>query len=134
MPPSCPALPAGETRDRPDLVYLDAQGQVQSSKPVGAALVQRPAEGVAPGRRMRLASGRHEGLACEVVSLEPRREGRSDRARVRLLPSQEVVTVRAKELAELGSGKAQRAQQQQRAEQPESSHAAGRAAERGERA
>ncbi|GAB4821491.1 hypothetical protein N2152v2_008537 [Parachlorella kessleri] len=91
---------AGESRDKKDLVYLDADGHVKSSKPVDEKLVERRKEGVHPGKVMRVVDGRHSGLLCEVVALEPKEEGRSERARVRLLPSHETVTVRCMELGE----------------------------------
>ncbi|KAI7838635.1 hypothetical protein COHA_007562 [Chlorella ohadii] len=90
----------GETREKKDLVYVDADGVMKSSKPVDEKLVERRKEGVHPGKVMRVVDGRHSGLLCEVVALEPQEEGRSDRARVRLLPSYESVTVRCKELGE----------------------------------
>ena len=85
-------------------MYVDPAGVERSSKPVGAALVARRREGAHPGKRMRVAGGRHGGLHCEVLSLEPREEGRSERARVRLLPSHETVVVRCSELAEADGG------------------------------
>ncbi|KAL4855957.1 hypothetical protein ACK3TF_003714 [Chlorella vulgaris] len=90
----------GESREQRDLVYVDAQGVQRGSKPVDEALVDRQQKGVLPGKVMRVVEGRHSGLLCEVVSLEAKQEGRSDRARVRLLPSYESVTVRCKELGE----------------------------------
>lgn len=90
----------GESREKKDLVYVDDQGVMRSSKPVDGQLVERRREGVHPGKVMRVVEGRHSGLLCEVQALEPREEGRSERARVRLLPSYEVVTVRCKELGE----------------------------------
>lgn len=36
-----------------------------------------PQEGAHPGKTMRVVEGRHSGLLCEVVALEPREEGRS---------------------------------------------------------
>lgn len=90
----------GETREKKDLVYVDAEGVMKSSKPVDEKLVERRKEGVHPGKVMRVVDGRHSGLLCEVVALEPKEEGRSDRARVRLLPSYETVTIRCKELGE----------------------------------
>lgn len=93
----------GETREGQDMVYMDSTGNVKSSKPVHAALVDRRKLGVFPGKLMRVVAGRHSGLQCEVQALEPREEGRSERARVRLLPSYEVVVVRCSELDEPGS-------------------------------
>uniref|UniRef100_A0A1D2AB25 KN17 SH3-like C-terminal domain-containing protein n=1 Tax=Auxenochlorella protothecoides TaxID=3075 RepID=A0A1D2AB25_AUXPR len=43
--------------------------------------------------------GTHSGLACTFVGLEAKREGRSERARVRLQPSNEVVVVRVSDLS-----------------------------------
>jgi G patch domain/KOW motif-containing protein len=88
-----------------DLVYVDpASGAVRSAAPLGAALGERPGAGPAPGARMRVAAGRHAGLACEVVALEAGAPGRSARARVRLLPSHEDVSVRVSELEAPGAG------------------------------
>lgn len=54
---------------------------------------------------MRVVEGRHSGLLCEVLALEQQEEGRSTRARVRLLPSHEAVSVRRSELAERGASR-----------------------------
>ena len=124
--PTHPPLPhfqtaAGEAKERKDLVYVDPNGVERAQKPVGAALSERRKEGVHPGKRMRVAGGRHSGLTCEVLSLEPKEEGRSARARVRLLPSHESVSVRCSELEEergsgsgSGSGGAQREAEERR--------------------
>lgn len=81
-------------------MYVDSNGVVKASKPVDAPLLERQKVGVHPGKRMRVAGGRHSGLDCEVMALEPREEGRSERARVRLLPSHETVVVRCSDLDE----------------------------------
>lgn len=47
-----------------------------------------------------LLEGRHSGFICEVLRLEAKEEGRSDRCQVRLKASGEIVTVRCKELGE----------------------------------
>ena len=47
-----------------------------------------------------MISGRHSGFLCEVLAVEPRVEGRSERATVRLEPSHEAVSVRFNELGE----------------------------------
>ena len=45
---------AGESREKKDLIYLDANGHVKASKPVDEKLVERRREGVHPGKvRMR---------------------------------------------------------------------------------
>ena len=46
FPISC----AGESREKKDLVYVDAEGVLKSSKPVDEALVERRREGVHPGK------------------------------------------------------------------------------------
>jgi G patch domain and KOW motifs-containing protein len=45
------------------------------------------------GKTMMVVAGRHAGLMCEVRSVEPSDKGRSERVRVRLLPSYESVVV-----------------------------------------
>ena len=86
------------------MVYVDKDGVAKASKPIGAAMVDRNKLGVLPGKVMHVAAGPHAGLRCEVQALEPRQEGRSERARVRLLPSHEVVSVHCVDLAEEGRG------------------------------
>lgn len=63
---------------------------------------------------MAVVEGRHRGLRCEIMGLEPREEGRSARARVRLLPSHEVVVVRCSELDELDAAAAARKRERER--------------------
>ncbi|KAL4422274.1 hypothetical protein ABPG75_008471 [Micractinium tetrahymenae] len=110
----------GESREKNDMVYVDAEGVMKSSKPVDEKLVERRREGVHAGKVMRVVDGRHSGLLCEVQAVEPREEGRSERARVRLLPSYEVVTVRCKELGEREDKTREELERQQRQERPSS--------------
>ena len=103
----------GESRQaKPDLVALDANGNIQNVRGLDDKLVERSSLGPKPGKTMRIVDGRHSGLSCVVLALEPHIEGRSDRATVRLLPSETTTSVRCKELAEQGSqqsGKHQKA-------------------------
>jgi len=93
----------GETREAQDTVYLDPSGTVKSAKSVDSKRVDRIMLGALPGKVLRIAAGRHAGLKCKVQALEPKEEGRSERARVRLLPSHEVVVVGCDNLVELSS-------------------------------
>lgn len=94
----------GESRQaKPDLVSLDANGNIQNVRGLDDKLVERSSLGAKPGKTMRIVEGRHSGLSCIVLALEPHIDGRSDRATVRLLPSETTATVRCKELAEKGS-------------------------------
>lgn len=94
----------GESRQaKPDMVSLDANGNIQNVRGLDDKLVERNSLGAKPGKTMRILEGRHSGLGCVVLALEPHIEGRSDRATVRLLPSETTATVRCKELAEQGS-------------------------------
>ena len=94
----------GESRQaKPDLVSLDANGNIKNVRGLDDKLVERNSLGAKPSKTMRIVEGRHSGLTCIVLALEPHIEGRSDRATVRLLPSETTATVRCKELAEKGS-------------------------------
>lgn len=96
----------GESRQaKPDLVALDANGNIKNVRGLDDKLVERNSLGAKPGKSMQIVEGRHSGLSCIVLALEPHIEGRSDRATVRLLPSETTATVRCKELAEQGTGK-----------------------------
>lgn len=95
----------GESRQqKPDLVALDANGNIKNVRGLDDKLVERSSLGPKPGKTMRIVEGRHSGLSCIVLALEPHIEGRSDKATVRLLPSETTTTVRCKELAERGTG------------------------------
>ena len=96
----------GESRQaKPDMVALDANGNIKNVRGLDEKLVDRDSLGAKPGKTMRIVEGRHSGLLCLVLALEAHIEGRSDRAIVRLLPSETTATVRCKELAEKGAGK-----------------------------
>ncbi len=92
--------PGDTAAPKQDLVYVDSSGKERSRRPLDAQLTQRQAAGPQPGKQMQIVAGRHEGLACQVLALEPVLEGHSAKASVRLLPSQQTVTVRCKELVE----------------------------------
>lgn len=100
----------GESRQqKPDMVALDANGNVKNVRGLDDKLVERSSLGPKPGKTMRVIDGRHSGLSCIVLALEPHIEGRSDKATVRLLPSETTATVRCKELADRGTGASQAA-------------------------
>ncbi len=77
-------------------------GRVRHMKTLDEKLVSRAEvePGPFPGKVMRIVDGRHTGLLCKVLELLPVEDGRSDRAWVRLHPSEQDVTVRCKELGE----------------------------------
>ncbi|KAK9830438.1 hypothetical protein WJX72_011748 [[Myrmecia] bisecta] len=91
----------GESRDaKKEMIYTDADGHQKHVKRLDDQLKERQKKGVAVGKTMRVIDGRHSGLLCEVLAVEPHVEGRSDRAIVRLQASGEAVSVRHKELGE----------------------------------
>ncbi|KAK9845269.1 hypothetical protein WJX81_001675 [Elliptochloris bilobata] len=91
----------GETRGpKPDLVYINAEGVQKNVKTLDAKLVQREVKGAAAGKTMRIVAGTHAGLLCEVLAVEPKVADRSQRATVRLQPSDQAVSVRVRELGE----------------------------------
>jgi G patch domain/KOW motif-containing protein len=95
----------GESRAPQDHVYVDpSTGALKSSKDSKDGAPSKQKLGVHPGKVMEIVEGRHRGLQCEVQSLEPKEAGRSERAKVRLLPSYEVVVVRSSDLDEVKSG------------------------------
>lgn len=109
----------GESRKRADMVYIDEKGRVLNSKPVGKAAIERGeayhqnVDVVVAGKMMRIVQGRHAGLKCEVVGLEAKEDGRSQRAKVRTLPSYETVIVKCKDLADNNnSGSRKRSQEE----------------------
>ena len=51
-------------------MYIDATtGRQKNVMPAGAKLTERVRLGVHPNKRMRVGSGRHEGLVCTVLSV-----------------------------------------------------------------
>jgi G patch domain/KOW motif-containing protein len=102
----------GESRAPQDNVYVDpSTGALKSTKDAdrpssssGGLRDKKQLPGVLPGKVMEIVEGRHHGLQCEVQSLEPKEPGRSARAKVRLLPSYEVVVVRCSDLDEIKKG------------------------------
>ena len=110
--------PGDTSAPKKDLVYVDSTGRERNIRPIDAKLTERQAAGPQPGKQMQIVSGRHEGLRCQVLALEPLIEGHSAKASVRLLPSNQAVTVRTKELAERWE------QQPKQLQQPPSSSAA----------
>lgn len=72
-------LRAGD-KPKQDLVpALGADGRVRHTAGLDERLVPRSSvmRGPQPGKTMRIVSGRHEGLACVVLELLPKVEGRS---------------------------------------------------------
>jgi G patch domain/KOW motif-containing protein len=105
----------GETRGPPEATAAAAPAAgAGGSKLAGETARERSEPGVRPGKTMAVVEGRHRGLRCEVMGLEPREEGRSARARVRLLPSHEVVVVRCSELDEVEAAAAARKRERER--------------------
>ena len=89
------------------VLYADSDGRVRHTKHLDEKLVEYKGPGVQVGKRMLVASGKHEGLKCSVLEIlpPPREKGRSRYARVKLLASEKVVDVRCKELEDLESKK-----------------------------
>ena len=100
----------GETRERADVMVLPEgpEGKSRNVKSLDEKLVKREDPGPREGKMMCVVEGRHRGLECRVLTLT-KSEGRSERAQVELKTSGEVVTVRTSELADFGSGPADRA-------------------------
>ena len=100
-----PARP-GEAGPKPDLVYRDKSGHQRHVKGLDEALEERGTggSGIAPGARVRVLRGRHEGLHGEVLERETVTEGRSERLKVRLLPSGVLASVRTQDLEPARAG------------------------------
>ena len=82
-------------------MYVDpATGVLKASQQDGKNGQNGDGSGVRPGKVMAIIAGRHEGLKCEVQSLEPQQSGRPERAKVRLLPSYEIISLRCGDLGE----------------------------------
>ncbi|KAK3278191.1 hypothetical protein CYMTET_13856 [Cymbomonas tetramitiformis] len=102
-------IKSGETRGpKPDMVVYDENGKVKNLRTLDEKLVERVAPGPAPGKTMVVIAGTHKGLTVEVTSIE-KREGRSDRAKVVLKPSQSQDVVSCRDLADLDSPEAEKA-------------------------
>ena len=110
-PPSNPrrVLKPGETRDAPaEMVLADAgrrEGKLKNVKTLDEKLVKREAPGPREGKTMRVVEGRHRGVVGRVLGVT-KEEGRSDRARLELASSGEVISVRCSELAEMDAAAA----------------------------
>ncbi|KFM24992.1 Protein MOS2 [Auxenochlorella protothecoides] len=87
------AMPPGETR------AAAAEGPVDNKGAAHIPLAERNPAELGAGEAAWVVVGTHSGLACTFVGLEAKREGRSERARVRLQPSNEVVVVRVSDLS-----------------------------------
>ncbi|KAL6771596.1 hypothetical protein ACKKBG_A27020 [Auxenochlorella protothecoides x Auxenochlorella symbiontica] len=83
----------GETR------AAAAEGPVDNKGAAHIPLAERNPAELGAGEAAWVVVGTHSGLACTFVGLEAKREGRSERARVRLQPSNEVVVVRVSDLS-----------------------------------
>ena len=92
--------PGEERGPKKDLVYYGKDGVQKHVKTLDEELVERVAEGVQVGKVMHVVAGQHEGLRAEVLALNPPAEGRSDRAVVKLLPSNATVSLRCKDLGD----------------------------------
>ena len=89
----------GEKRESENLVYVDENGSLKSSRPIDGKLQKLKSLGVVPGKQMYVESGRHSGFECQVISLQKNAEG-AEQAVIRLLPSMETVVVKCKYLTE----------------------------------
>lgn len=102
-------LKPGETRDAPaEMVLADAgrrEGKLKNVKTLDEKLVKREAPGPREGKTMRVVEGRHRGVVGRVLGVT-KEEGRSDRARLELASSGEVISVRCSELAEMDAAAA----------------------------
>ena len=99
----------GESREAPATMVLakGPEGQSRNVKTLDEKLVGG-ARRREKGKRMCVVEGRHRGLTGRVLKVV-KQEGRSDRARLELDTSGEVVTIRTGELADLGTRDADRA-------------------------
>ncbi|CAI5469527.1 unnamed protein product [Closterium sp. Yama58-4] len=95
----------GETRGpKPDLVAsVGPDGKVRHVKPISEKLVERVRPGPAKGKVMRIVEGRHEGLTGEVLEVVELGEGKGVQVRLVLVSSEEVIVVKGKEVADIGS-------------------------------
>ena len=61
------------------VLYADSDGRVRHTKHLDEKLVEYKGPGVQVGKRMLVASGKHEGLKCSVLEIlpPPREKGRS---------------------------------------------------------
>jgi G patch domain/KOW motif-containing protein len=85
-------------------------GRVRNVRTLDEALVVREAAGARVGKRMCvIGDGPHAGLYGEVLALPEAKPGRSERASLRLERGGAVVTLRVKELADVGTREAVRA-------------------------
>ena len=90
------------------MVLADAgrrEGKLKNVKTLDEKLVKREAPGPREGKTMRVVEGRHRGVVGRVLGVT-KEEGRSDRARLELASSGEVISVRCSELAEMDAAAA----------------------------
>ncbi|CAI5499130.1 unnamed protein product [Closterium sp. Naga37s-1] len=108
----------GETRGpKPDLVAsVGPDGKVRHVKPISEKLVERVRPGPAKGKVMRIVEGRHEGLTGEVLEVVELGEGKGVQVRLVLVSSEEVIVVKGKEVADLGSWEEEQAMKRIRGE------------------
>ena len=95
-------------------------GRVRNVRTLDETLVARPLAGCVPGKVMTVVArdSPHCGLRGEVLSLDPPKEGRSQRALLRLSAGGESVRVRCKELVDAGSADADAAEARRRMPPP----------------
>jgi G patch domain/KOW motif-containing protein len=85
-------------------------GRIRNVRTLDEALVVREAAGARVGKRMCVVGeGPHAGLCGEVLALPEAKPGRSERASLRLERGGAVVTLRLRELADIGTREAVRA-------------------------
>ncbi|CAI7896767.1 unnamed protein product [Closterium sp. NIES-54] len=108
----------GETRGpKPDLVASTGpDGKVRHVKPISEKLVERVRPGPAKGKVMRIVEGRHEGLTGEVLEVVELGEGKGVQVRLVLVSSEEVIVVKGKEVADMGSWEEEQAMKRIRGE------------------
>jgi len=120
----------GEARaPREHLVLpVGPDGRVRNVRTVDEALVARVAAGVALGKRMVVLEGPHAGLFGCVLALE-KRDGRSDKATLRLELGGASVSLRCRDLADVGSREADDAAAKRTMPPPPAAHPRAAAAE-----
>ncbi|GJP31813.1 hypothetical protein CLOM_g19214 [Closterium sp. NIES-68] len=109
----------GETRGpKPDLVApTGPDGKVRHVKPISEKLVERVRPGPVKGKVMRIVEGRHEGLSGTVLEVVEMGEGKGVQVRMVLVGSEEVIVVKGKEVADLGSWEEEQAMMRIRGEE-----------------
>ncbi|GMH34526.1 hypothetical protein BSKO_02360 [Bryopsis sp. KO-2023] len=103
------AITAGRKRkhmSKDDMVLApSADGRVRHVKTIDEKMVPRASLGARVGKKMHVSRGTHAGFDCEVLVMHSPEKGRSERASVRLLVNDEVLSVRVSDLIELSQKK-----------------------------